>query len=212
MKTSELVSIPQAAKEVPITVSSIHGYMSRGMFTPYIYEPPPTGPGRGCKLDVPDRVTLGLIRSCIDQGARLDTFRSPYGADTPSSLVLFEREIHGAPKFTNDGRHRCPPEHWIKGTPATNIGPKREIQLFLEEFNFNVWVAITRKRTFKPTRMGLGNGSMPTANVQSIIYFFPSTQDIIDTHLEELSKADYQVEGVSFINAKCWYRRIQAAR
>ena len=209
----ELLTIRQAVKKKFsfMTASAIHVWLLMGIFRPYIYKPPPAGPGHGCKLDLSDLVTVGILHSLFSLGVKFDTFRLLSGADVPSSTVIFEREIPGAAKLNSIGG-RMPPKSWIEQTPASNIGAGREIQSFLKEFNYKVLVSVTRSRVLESigdeNYIRIGEGLPPTKHVVSTIFFYPHTEDFKAEHFD-YATALMPYESVSFINAEHWLLRIE---
>lgn len=92
MKNFESITIREATKFVypKMNDATIHQWMAKGIFTPYVYEPPPTGPGRGCKLDLPDLVTIGLIHSLLQFGLRFEELKS---GNSDKGHLLHFREV-----------------------------------------------------------------------------------------------------------------------
>ena len=71
------VSIREATKHVypHMSDTTIHQWMSKGIFKPWIYNPPPTGPRNGCKLNIADLVTIGLFHELLKCGAKFEDLR-----------------------------------------------------------------------------------------------------------------------------------------
>ena len=117
------ISIREATKFVypKINDATIHQWMSKGIFSPYVYEPPPAGPGRGCKLDLADLVTIGLIHSLLQFGLRFEELKSDA---SDKGHILHFREVEQPFE-----------ERW------GNIqDPTRRIQNFMSRYKFDVTV------------------------------------------------------------------------
>lgn len=71
------VSIREATKHIYPNINSatIHQWMSKKVFKPYIYKARPTGPHNGCKLNHADLVTIGLFHELLKCGAQFDDLR-----------------------------------------------------------------------------------------------------------------------------------------
>jgi len=71
------VSIREATKYVypHMSDATIHQWMSKGIFEPWIYSPPPAGPKHGCKLNIADLVTIGLFHELLKCGAKFEDLR-----------------------------------------------------------------------------------------------------------------------------------------
>jgi hypothetical protein len=71
------VSIREATKHVypHINDSTIHHWMSEGVFKPWLYKAPPAGPRNGCKLNITDLVTIGLFHQLLKCGAKFEDLR-----------------------------------------------------------------------------------------------------------------------------------------
>lgn len=194
---------------IPVkNASTIHTWMAENTFRPFIYESGPVGPGRGCQLNFADMVTGGLLTSMFAVGVKFNMLKFQ-GAEIPSAIVTFQRPIKGAPVKNSVGG-RMPAHTWIADTPAKSIGPGREIQRFLEEFNYKVWVCISKSRIVSSPNsksVSVGEGK-PTTMVISNISFFPATKAFTEEYLDRVG-AVMPWESTSFINAQHWASRVK---
>jgi len=213
MKITDLLTFREATNGPLagiVTTACVHQYTSRKIFRSVEYNPPPTGPGKGCKVNMADCVTLCLLHGIFSTGIRFESMLPRSASEFNSTQIRFEREIEGAPKLIthdNGEQFRVRREFWVNTTIAENVGWGREIQKFLEEFNFKVWVCISRRRLVGPdTLRGVGDGK-PTNAITDVTFF----------HATESLKADYlDIVGaimpykfITFINGEHWLRRIQ---
>lgn len=190
---------------IPVQVSTVFTWMapSNNFFQPVICEKAPVGPGEGCRVNKSDMVTIGIYHSIFAAGVKFKMLKLQ-GGDVPNAIVIFQREIKGAPKLNSIGG-RMPAHTWIADTPAKHLGPGREIQRFLEEFKYKVWVSIARSRITGEGAM-VGDGRS-TKNVRFTISIFPATQAFKDEHLDRVG-AVMPWESITFVNAQHWARRV----
>jgi hypothetical protein len=183
-----LLTIRETVKSVypQINDATIHSWMVKGVFRPCIYEAPPTGPGRGCKLDIADLVTIGVLHSLLRFGLKfkeinLDDPRSTEplmfddsSLEDPSSLKKFE----------------------MKEVPIHLSG--RRIQTYLEKHEFKVWVAwapniISNKRPR-----------------YTFINFYPHKNDKWHrSWVESMEHSPFETLGYIFINCETWLKYVQ---
>jgi hypothetical protein len=73
----QFLTIREATKYIypNINDATIHQWMSRGIFKPWLYKAPPTGPRNGCKLNIADLVTIGLFHQLLKCGAKFEDLR-----------------------------------------------------------------------------------------------------------------------------------------
>lgn len=124
--TELLLTIRQAVKHVfpQINDATIHSWMAKGVFHPYIYVPPPTGPGRGCQLNMSDLVTIGVIHSLLKFGLKFNDL-------TDSVLDFIDPVRKGQLTSFAD----------IAKSMVTAHKSGRRIQAFLQKYEYKVWVA-----------------------------------------------------------------------
>jgi len=87
------ISIREATKHVYPNIhdSTIHHWMSEGIFKPWLYKAPPAGPRNGCKLNIADLVTIGIFHQLLKCGAKYEDLR--FGKSNPRLVQkMLEKE------------------------------------------------------------------------------------------------------------------------
>ena len=172
--------------------ATIHQWMSKGVFRPLIYVPPPAGPGRGCELDFADLVTVGVLHSLFSFGVRFNQMRLG-SRDFPVDYVVFaepKKETH-RPSFK-----RATAQGEVDEQKGILLG--RLIQAFLSKYNYEVLVH------FAPHHATLDDRIL-----QSIITFFPmSDQGTREGFLREVDNPYYMETGAVFISCYRWFNTV----
>jgi hypothetical protein len=179
------ISIRQTVKTVypQINDATIHSWMAKGVFHPYIYEPPPTGPGRGCKLDVADLVTIGVLHSLLKFGV---TFKELKKSDLTTSDTLNFMEPIKKPLISF--------AEIAEGMVPINKS-ERKIQTYLEKHQFKVWV------TWSP----IMETSMFGGKTNFISFFPHKDRGLWKDCVKDMEDRDYPALGHVIINCQTWH-------
>lgn len=159
--------------------ATIHLWMSKGVFRPFRYEPPPTGPGRGCLLDLADLITIGVIHSLLRFGVRFEGLKVS-SADSRTKLFF----------LPDDDARRDPSYRAYESVAETNSSTRR-IQEYLEYHNFKVIAAWAPY--YEPI-------------INSDVIFYPSTGPASeDSFMFRVRDPKPHLLGHCFINCQTWY-------
>ena len=178
------LTIRQAVKTVfpQINDATIHSWMSKGVFRPYIYVPPPTGPGRGCMLNMADLVTIGVIHSLLRFGIKFNDL-------TKSNFAFFDLESNKI----------CWTFAELYELSVGVTKAERKVQFFLEKYAYKVWVAWTP----------IIASSIYQSRHNSIDFYPHDNEKMHGKSLQQMTETDFPAMGHLFINCATWLDHIQ---
>ena len=158
---------------------TLYTWLQRQLFRPSIYVAPPNGPGRQSYLSKADIVTVGILSNLFSIGIKFEQINMPAGTLRPEIRILFERACHEQIVETDTLFWK---DEATTLELATDIGPGRQIQNFLEEFDFDVMMTLYRTRPdrIEKDSMVFSDSSARRRETLTDIHFYKS--DLADSH------------------------------
>jgi len=183
-----------------IAKPTVFQWLQRKILRPEIYWPPPNNSERQSLLSKSDIVTMGIYSTIFSLNITFNQLTNVQTQFAANVEIVFEVKEVGP-----NQRERIITE------TATNIGPERTIQHFLEEHDYKVGCAIYRRRMFPRGVVVMASGSTHRAvkrlaDFESRIVFF--TENLLDKHTNNQSERS-PYETVTFINIKGLVKHVE---